>query len=254
MARHPTGKLRHIGAPGWRSAGFGSAQGTVHAFTLVWGARVERMLAHCQPLLNCLLFLVGVYTAAQHPPKYLTWIGIPQQLLAASDDWQPLVAKLGMYIGVCALILATIDGAGSRRIFASLSFPFLLSAGETVSALATRASMLVPLSSGDMLWATLVRGSLFGLTAALLLCLPITFIYRTRVTPIAGLLLMPAAARAAAKQFYWVSANSSYLHLLLQGWSYIAFLIVVGLLYKLMKRLVLTDAAPCGQEHTEPHC
>jgi hypothetical protein len=230
MAGHLKGKLRRLG---------GTVRQSEDWLACELPTFVESTLAHCQPLLNCLLFFLGSYVAVRHPPQYLGWIGIPHQLLVVSDAWEPLIVKLGIYLGSCLLILAAVDGAVPHRIFAALLFPFLPSAGIAVSTLATRAATLFSPAT-DEVWATIARSSVFGLTAALLVCLPLLLFYRARATAIAGLVLMPAAARTAAAKMQQLASTGPYWGLLLQSWSYVWFLIVVALLCEAIKRVALT--------------
>ncbi len=192
------------------------------------------MIARCQPLLNCLLFFVGLYIAVQHPPQYLVWLGIPIRLLAVSGDWQASLLKFAIYLLSCGLVLAAVDGRGSRRVFAALVFPFLPPLGIFVDAVATRVSGAIPVAGNAAAWAMLLRGSLFGITAALLITVPATFVYRRRVTAIAGLALAPVVARQTAAALYGSAGVSSYQHLLLQGCRYATFLICVTMLSSLL--------------------
>jgi hypothetical protein len=217
------------------------ASASARPLIFIWQTRVDAALLHCQPLMNCLLFLVGAYTAVQHPPLYLSWLGIPPRLLALSDDWRPLVAKLGIYMGSCVLILEAMDGQKTRRIFLALLFPFLPSVAVMVGVWATRVSTALPMPVKDALWAVVARGSIFGFTAALLISLPMTVLYRVRVTPIAGLILIPVIAHAAAKGFHGTGGSDPSLDLVLQVWAYMSFLISVGILYQAINRLSLTN-------------
>jgi hypothetical protein len=234
ILRYLTSKPIRTNVPGLGTPRSASALGTIRTINYVGLAPIEELIARCQPLLNCLLFFAGSYITVRHPPQCLQWIGIPNDLLAVSDDAQRRFVRLWIYTGTCALVFATIDGRGSRRIFAALAFPCLPALAILAGAVAVRVSTVLPPSADDMTWAMVLRSFMFGMSAALLMCLPTEFLYHTRATAIAGFAMILAIAQEAAKTFHRSASMPSYAALLLEACSYATFLLVASVLHALL--------------------
>ena len=238
MLRDQKTKLANTAATDALLSRCGSINRDLHAITDTWQRSLEECISRCQPVLNCALFFVGLYVIAQRPPRYLSWLGIPGRLLLTSESWQSCVVKLTFYIGSCTLVLAALDGRGSRRIFSALLFPLLVPFGAIVDAVAARASSAVPWSAVSGELAMVTRGAVFGIIAALLIVVPLTFLYRRRVIAIAGLVLIPVVARDAAKALY----GGAYQSVLLQLSCYVSFLVCVEALSGLLRRHLMPGA------------
>jgi hypothetical protein len=203
---------------------------------------VDEVIARCQPVLNCLLFFAGVFIVLQHPPSYLSWLEIPSRSLTVSGDWQPSVG-LAMYVGSCAVVLAALDGRGSRRVFSALLFPFMSWFGGTVDVLATRVSVVIPSATANVTWVVVVPAAIYGITAALLIVLPTTFLYRGRVVPMAGLVMIPAIARDAAESVRSNAGVALNQSVLFHAHRYASFLILVWVLSSVLCRHVMTNVS-----------
>lgn len=244
MPQNLTTRLTHTVIPYSRARSAATSKIALRQLTFFWQTRIGHAFSRCQPLLNCLLFFIGACTAARRPSPYLCLLDLCPGLLEGSEDCQSL-ANLCIYIGSFALIFAALDGQKSRRIFVALLFPFLLPVGAMAGAAATRVAAAVPIAASNVLMAMIVRGPLYGLTAALLVGLPMIFLYRVRVTPIAGLVLIPSAGEGLFQ------ADGRDPDLVLFVWGYISFLIFTGVFQALLNRFASSRAASRDQQNVD---
>jgi hypothetical protein len=174
----------------------GDVEALVWAVGCVWALRVERLIGKFHPTVNCALFLAGLYLGVNYLLTHLAWYGVPGTPAELPPDARRAFAKIGIFIGLCALVGLASPGRPRRRVFAACAFPLLGLLGVWVAAAGIELVKSIGLSASYPTAAAVLRGLAFGFLVAASLSLPAALLYRATATPVAILAFLPAVAKA----------------------------------------------------------
>jgi len=175
----------------------GDIEALIWAAGCVWALRVEAVMARAHPVVNCALFLAGLYVGVDMLLAHLTWYGVQNASTDMQADVQRVFIKLGVYLCIVVIVGLVTPGPPRRRVFAASMFPLVGALGMVAIAVGLQFADCIRLTGYWMAEAVL-RGLALGLLIATITSLPNALLYRGAAVPVAILSLLPALAKVSA--------------------------------------------------------
>jgi hypothetical protein len=205
----------------------GDTEALIWAAGCLWSLRIERLIARAPPVVNCMLFLAGLYVGVNVLLAHLTWYGFPGTSPELQADARRVFMKMALFLGAVVVVGLASSGSPRRRIFAACAFPLvgLLAMLATAMGMAFAACIRLPAYPVSE---AVFHGLALGLPMASLLSLPTALLYRSSGVPVAILSVLPAIAKADASASF--SHPLDYADVLFWRLGpYLCALVVVGL-------------------------
>ena len=175
----------------------GDIRALIWAAGCLWSLRVERLIARAPPVVNCALFLAGLYVGVNILLPHLIWYGVPRTSLDFGGDAHRVFLKVALFLAVVAVVGMGSPGSARRRIFAACMFPLVGMLAMLATELGMGFADCIRISECPVAEA-LLRGLALGLLIAALLSLPTALLYRRSAVPVAILSVLPSIAKVDA--------------------------------------------------------